>query len=517
MTYQFSRGVAASLGSLLLATACGSLDVTNPNAPDVKRALATPADVRGLANSSLNTWYFNSNTVEPALMFAVTADVLTANFGNFGMRFNNVEPRIPYNNTTTGSDFATAESPWYGDYSALGAANDALRAIKGGVSLGSADQTDRGVAIASFTQAAALSNLALTFDQAFILDETSDPAQKAALEPYKNVTTAAMTKWDALIAFLNGKTLTWSGDEGNVINGLSLNSTRLTQLANTMAARTLAYSARTKAETDALPWSRILAYANKGISSGSAFDFTVLGDGNNWYSEYLLYADYQPWISIDMRIINKLDPTQPSKYTGTLPPKATSNDKRLTTDFTYRGSVLGQAARGVYMQSPWYHSRYVDYTWSAENPGVGNAPLVLAAENDLLIAEGLIRTGGSKATAATLINKTRVGRGNLAPLTGGESTDALLSAILYERDIELMNTGPGLPLFDHRRFDDLQAGTLRHLPVPAKELEVLQLPLYTFGGVGANDKVMDVMLSNGSTLTIKIPAPPSRPSRRTSM
>jgi hypothetical protein len=218
-----------------------------------------------------------------------------------------------------------------------------------------------------------------------------------------------------------------------------------------------------------------------------------------------------------MRIINKFDPTQPTKYNGTLPPKATSADARLTTDLTYRGSVLGQAARGVYMQSPWYHSRYEYYAWVSDNPQVGPAPYTLAAENDLIIAEALVRTGGSKAQAATLINKTRVGRGHLAPLTGGESNDVLINAILYERDIELMATGPGLPMYDHRRFDALQAGTLRHLPVPAKELEVLQLPLYSFGGVGPNDKVMDVALSNGTTITIKFPAAPTRRSRSSIM
>jgi len=36
--------------------------------------------------------------------------------------------------------------------------------------------------------------------------------------------------------------------------------------------------------------------------------------------------------------------------------------------------------------------------------------------------------------------------------------------------------------------DGLQAGTIRHLPIPAKELETLVLPIYTFGGVGKPDQ-----------------------------
>ena len=78
-----------------------------------------------------------------------------------------------------------------------------------------------------------------------------------------------------------------------------------------------------------------------------------------------------------------------------------------------------------------------------------------------------------------------------------------------------MNTAGGLPLYDHRRVDDLQAGTLRHLPVPAKELEVLQLPLYSFGGVGPNDKVLSLQLPGGAMMQLVQPAPPPRPRRGT--
>ena len=102
--------------------------------------------------------------------------------------------------------------------------------------------------------------------------------------------------------------------------------------------------------------------------------------------------------------------------------------------------------------------------------------------------------------------KTRVGRGGLTPLTGASSTNDLLAAIFYERDIELMNSGAGQAWFDRRRIDasltynglpigntwgfrggsGLQKGTPRHLPVPAKELEVLGVPVYTFGGDAPN-------------------------------
>jgi len=96
-----------------------------------------------------------------------------------------------------------------------------------------------------------------------------------------------------------------------------------------------------------------------------------------------------------------------------------------------------------------------------------------------MIAEALVRSNGDLGRAATLINKTRVTRGGLAPVAANAA--ALLAAISYERDIELLNTN-GHALFDARRLEQLQAGTIRQLPIPARELETLKLPVYTFGG-----------------------------------
>ena len=63
----------------------------------------------------------------------------------------------------------------------------------------------------------------------------------------------------------------------------------------------------TKAEGDATNWAKVLTYARAGITT----DFAVTGDFNTWWADFLTYADYGPWISTDMRIIKKLDPTQP--------------------------------------------------------------------------------------------------------------------------------------------------------------------------------------------------------------
>jgi hypothetical protein len=101
--------------------------------------------------------------------------------------------------------------------------------------------------------------------------------------------------------------------------------------------------------------------------------------------------------------------------------------------------------------------------------------------NDLLWAEGLLRSGGSAVTAAGLINNSRVGRGGLSTLTGAEGTPALLTALQYEQEIEFMGQG-ATAFFNRRRVDGLILGTPRQMPVPAKELNVLLRSSYTFGG-----------------------------------
>lgn len=495
-------GILAA-GALLLTSACNPpLDIKNNDAPDVLRALATPNDVKNVAQSALNTWYLNASTYEPYMMFEVTSDHLTANYGNFGMRFNNEEPRIPYANSSAGSDRAVAETPWNGFYGALGAANDAMKAFKAGVKLSTDAETDQYKTLAMFAQAAALSELGLIFDKAFIVDENTTGAP--TLSSYTDVIKAAMTKWDAVIAAASGKSYTFAASV-LPLDKVTFNASTLYRIANTMAARTLAYSARTQAETDALDWAKILSYADKGISGTGVtpFDFTVVGDGYvNWYDDRLAAPNSTWGIPVDVKTINMMAPNVPATFTGTKVAPTGVYDKRLGAtnrinwstyeftaqpgiDYSFENVVVGQVARGVWKQSPYWFLRYYYYGWDQSPGAEGPAPFTLIAENDLLIAEALCRSGGDLSRAATLINKTRVTRGGLAPVTAGDGKTNLLKAIAYEDDIELMTTAAN-GLYERRRIDNLQIGTVRHLPVPAKELETLGLPVYTFGGVTAN-------------------------------
>jgi starch-binding outer membrane protein, SusD/RagB family len=488
-------GVAA----VFATTACNNLDVTNPNQPDVVRVLSSPSDVKSLAQSTVRAWYMSTvsggpddnGDLTPYHFGCVTSDVCTGNYGNFGMRFNNLEPRIPYENSSSGGDRFVAQTPWDYNYGTIGAANDVLRSIKehGPTFLGTTDATEQYKEEAEFSRAASYLYLSMEFDQAFAVTEDNDPlTNPPSIVAHTIIRDTTMTMWDELIAASAQHSYEYALTDLPMPDG-QLTSARLNRIANTMAAMTLAYHPRNATQAATVDWARVAAYADKGIGTGSAgapFDVVVQEDANQWWSYVASYGDLGDWIRTDHRVINRMNPSVPAKYTGPPDPaKGTSVDARFTTDYTYDPPPIGDPGRGIYMQSDWWHSRY-EFT-NDEAPGryTGNVPYLLAAESDLIRAEALIRSGGSLITAAALINNTRVTRGNLTPATAADGVNGLLSMISYERDVEITNTS-GTTLYWRRAVTDqpIQAGTPCQLPIPAKELETLGLPVYTFGGVG---------------------------------
>jgi hypothetical protein len=475
-----SKQLAVLLAAVAMSACNSDLKITDLNAPDTQRAVSNAGDVQTLIGGGIRLWYNNSNSVDPGLGLGVMADAMTSSFGNFGMRFNSNEPRIAYNNTSSNGDAVVANDPWRFNYATLGQANDGLNALARGVKImdGSTDISDEYEAIGRFLQGATMSNLALIFDKAFIIDETTPIPAPATFSPYPDVETAALAKFDQAIALSQGKTWTIPAQYFTDINMTAAN---FSQLNNTMAAQLLAYTPRTQAETDAVDWGRVRAYAVKGIDH----DFSPIGDANNWGTDYGFYANTPSWTRVDMRIIHEMDPSSPSEFPDcNTPPRATSADARLASDLIFEPTIPFAPARGCYHFSSWAFGREAAYgrDANASTQEIGPYPMILKAENDLLIAEADVRLGSNLDEAATLINNTRVGRGHLTPVTAADGAAALLKAIQYEQDVELYGTGPGLQFYDRRRIDGLQPETPLHLPVPAKELETDGLPIYTFGG-----------------------------------
>lgn len=485
-----SRALLAAGGVILALAACSQdLTVPNNNNPDTKRAISTPSDVQQLAAASIADWHDATNEMNPALAFAVMADALTSSYNNFGMNLSSSEPRLAYPNNTTGGDYTDmAQDPWYNNYTALGEANDALGAIANGITV-----DDGYKELAMLTQGVALGNIALIFDKGWAADETMElPIPVEDLKPYGDVADFAVSKLDAVIAAT--QSASWELPHDVLpINGIDLTAENIGKLANTMAARILAYTPRNAAENEAVDWNAVLQYAENGISSGTPFDFAVVEDnGTIWWDGYKAYGNYGPWLRVSMRVMHEMNPDLPERYTAcsSIPEDAAGfTDHRYDTDFTYIGTIPYACARGAWHFSNWEHSRYGtkatlgDVSWYS-GTFTGAAPMVLAAENDLLWAEALVRTGGDLTLAADKVNNTRVGRGELSPVAA--DANAIMDAIHYEQDVELLTTGGGLQWFNRRRIDGLQPGTPRHLPIPAKELEIDQLPIYTFGGAAPN-------------------------------
>ncbi len=523
--------LAAVLVAVLVSGGC-NLDVGNPNDPDAPRAFADPAGLEQLMSGAIRTW-IGTRSDYYIMALNAQADNYTASWNNAAIRFyssvgSDCSSRCGWTNSATAPEAAggpTVESAWYGYHTVLSSATDVLRGIANGVCFDgdcAADSTltSRNKAIAKMLQGMALAGIALLYDQGFAVDENTDLSNPLAI-PFNTrveMRDFALQKFEE--AWTEAGVATWvTGDDWMGVDGGRIyTNQQIRQLIRTMQAELLALWPRNSAENVAADWAQVATYASGGVSSGTPFDWEYNIDLNN--AECGLDC-IKTWgnsigtMRVDTRVAamittNHIDPWPDP---GGNPCPTTSPDRRVGdgswgpsddfsgyatlaatanagTDFACSGVVIFPPARGQYHQSNLQHVRYNHLAYVGERlpgfDGSGQDPFYTRQMNDLLWAEGLIRSNTNLALAAQLINNSRVGRGGLTALTGGEGVPALLAALQYEQEIEFMGQGT-TPFFNRRRIDGLLLGTPRHMPVPAKELEVLVREIYTFGGPGAPD------------------------------
>ena len=496
---------------------CGNLDVVNPNAPDARRALSDPSALEAVAGGTMHTWFTGYEGMMAVGPLSTLADSYSSSWNNFYMLYiNSQDPdgtrnTRPWKNDPGAQERAQLEWFWTKYYAVASSATDVLTAIRTNhVVINNASDTKRSETIAAFMNAAAHMGIALNYDKGYIIDETVD-VTALKYSNRKLMRDAAVAKFDAAIALANANTFTtpaaWT-------NGRSYTNVQIAQIANTMAAMTLAYYPRDASEmATEVDWAKVASYASKGMSTGTPFDFVFIGDGcANWCHEVLEWFDAIDTGVIHTRIAHELDPatqTDPYPVGGNKQPN--SPDKRLGdgtfgdasivdgfgtipvsgsshpgTDFSYSKYEIFSASRGQYHQSNIGHVRY-DLSKNMDPTGIyggyGPAPVISATQNDLIWAEALLRGASPDlATAATLINKTRVGRGGLPAASAADGATTLIADLNYENDVELLGLGAS-PFYVRRRVPNgLRPGTPHEMPVPAKELGVKQEPLYTFGG-----------------------------------
>jgi hypothetical protein len=474
------RYILVMLITVMSMTACDDLVVENLNDPDFDTAFSNPGDIKGVTGGLINRWFQNNQEYDgPGLALWTTSDAGTCSWGNVGMRDFGNEPRKEFDNKPSYSNAVITEDYYNTLYSVLSQSNDVLaQTIGNGVEMDDGS-TDLVNATAYFTQALSLGYLGLVYDKAFIITHETDLNDEIEASPYQDVLAAALTSLDACISICNSSSFDVPTEW---IPGEPWNSAEFGQLASSFAARFLVYGSRNKAEDEATDWARVYSYAKNGIQK----DFSPLADDITWYSLYQTYSIFPGWGQTDMYVVNLMDPGMPNKFPTSglftdLPNngQATSDDARLESDFEYLSSCPFRAERGYYQFSSYRYARldtYID-TWTEP------MPVFYKAENDYFLAEAALETNKVQEAADVMNASARVTRGNLAPLPA--DAGQIADAIHYERMVELMLSGMGIQFFEMRKEDLLQAGSLLHWPVPGSQLEVMQLPYYTYGpGVG---------------------------------
>ncbi|MEN8250462.1 MAG: RagB/SusD family nutrient uptake outer membrane protein [Bacteroidota bacterium] len=466
------------------------LEVENLNQPNLVQSMQSPDDVKGVASSLINNWFQTVHEYNgPALALWTMADNGTCSWGNAGMRDLSSEPRANFVNTPSYSYKQITEVYWKWLYATNSSANDVILAIESNeMEIGEdGSETNMVKAVAYMSQGLTIGYTALLFDKVYLVDETTEDALAVEASSYQDAAAFAVEKLEKAIAIFEAEDFSLPG---GWIPGDTYTSDDMAKLAHSFVARLLVYNSRNSAQNSAVDWASVLNHAQKGIQK----DFAPLADDVTWYSLYQTYSVYPGWGRVDMRVINMMDPTIPSVWpAGGYESHANllemvSDDKRAVTDFEYLSSNAFRPERGEYHFSSYRFSRLDEYitTWTEPMRDL------TVAENDLFIAEAHYQLGDLASAAAVINAGTRVTRGELPEI--GATDSEVKDAVWYERNIELILTGPGIEFFDMRRNDQLQSGTLLHFPIPAQQLEVIEQPFYTFGG---NQGVAGEDVSNG--------------------
>lgn len=507
---------------LLAVGACLDLEVQNLNAPDRERAIQSPSDVEALVSGSYQLIENTTQGFYPNGAMSCVADAHSSSWGNFGMRDNCSEPRIAWNNDPSYGSRFVAQGPWNDNYGALAAIKDGLAAINNGLRIqegaDAPDNTERLVLFGKFVQAIAFSNLAVIFDQAFIVDESVEDIAALELQPYDQIWAHALTLYDEVISSAERGAFTipaaWVGFQGD------WDGARMAEVARAFRTRYSTQVARTPAERDALNWSAILADAQMGISETFGH---FRQDGGNWvyHAQKTYLSWFAGWARIDYRTVG------PSDASGNyqtwinaplgqrVPFDIDTDDRRITTGvpgetdamyMRYMGSSPFPADRGIY-----HYSNYMDWRWEylwEEFRYVTLWPDMTQKELDFIAAEANYRLGNMAAAMET-VNKYRTMNGQLPPFTdpsgpapGGDrcvpkmndgSCGDLWEALKYEKRIEVFHYGMATEYMDDRGWGDMVTNSWTQLPVPGSELELLLLEIYTFGGPGGNSSAPDII------------------------
>jgi hypothetical protein len=504
-------GVYTAALASVLGAACADLDVTNSNSPPAPTGDPSATQIESLLGGTFRNYYYATHSESGiALAMSVAADEHTSSAANFAMIDFYQEPRRQIDNFPQYSNSPILNYTWDRLYLVLASARTVMTPITRAqspvrVTIAGVDNTLRARAYARFMQGIATGIVASTYDRGYRLDETTPSDVAPTLLSHDEMLAMSLVYLDEAIALSNANTFTipaaWMPATNTITNA------ELARLAHSYKARFMAWEARTPAERAAVNWDAVIAETGLGITS----DFNIIIDDVN-YSNGLVYQTYPGWGWWDLRFAGMAETTGNlyQAWTNTalgsrqqfrfgsvdarFPATTAVDDAGL---YVYNaGFVGGNADRGTYNWSEYSDYRYSEY-WEASDVPM---PEMLSRELRLLRAEGYFRKG-DLTSAAAIINETRVGNGELPPVTaagipnvpatcvpqlGNGSCGNFFEALKWEKRVEVYGTTLGDWFFDQRGWGDLVEGTPIQFPIPPKESAGLGLAPYTFGGVGGN-------------------------------
>ncbi len=464
------------------------------------------------------------------------------------------EPRIAFDNSLTGTSFF-ARDPWSNFYEANAAATDLPRLIKEkNLKIidpqTKQDNTLRVLAFAKFIQGLSHTHLAMLFDSSAVIDDNVDLSKIPSLpfQPYPVVRDSGIKWLEDAIAMAKQRSFVFPLKADLWIYNTAVSNDEMAAIAHSYIARALAYSARSPAERVAVDWAKVKAHIQAGVTAPFgprglpnpiiAMDYRAMvsappqnvaaictAGGTNFCGPHAGVA------RVDLRLLGPADTSgayqdwlrkvSAARFDTVAPFIVKTPDKRIQepggtapllkpvffkfTDVVPPATIMPPERGPYYWSNYWSSSRALDNHQQLPLDGGGRArrnindlgaiqdAMLLPAEMDLLLAEAEIRLGNA-AAAVPLINKTRVGNGELPPVTVAGvpagpgcvpkrydgSCGNLFDALMYEKRIETYGTA--ISYFDLRGWGCLLEGTPTQLPPPGRQLDLLGKTTYSYGG-----------------------------------
>jgi hypothetical protein len=540
MLSRFGKRLGCFCGLLLLASvsACRNdpLDVINVDQPGTPRS---PAEAETfISKLMLQEWNGNQGaTGNVGVQMSVMSGESYSALANFGMGARATIPRgtiaNSLGNSTQTENFRDFDYFTRNGRLAVNLIKELEDFIAAGQTTGTAATDTRDLSFAYYNLAYAAAYNAMIYDSAAIFTTELATTDVPPLVKAADVMASALQQLDSAEKYASGM----AAIPGGWVGGSDINQARWIQIIRSHKARFRAGVARYPSERSAVDWNQVEADAAAGITS----DFVITTDPNTWFlgwrSQFAVgttwsqmtpmllgmgdtshvgdplgsYADWvrQPLASKTRFLMRTPDLRWPSGETDSAQEAKTGTSRQgppngcQPTQVTsarcaimyFRNRLAGEESPGGDPFGNWYYDNW-RFWFARFNSGVGPVIEMSVAENDLLRAEALIRTG-SIAQAGPLIDKTRV-RAGLPPVTGiadlttpvpggsacvprvplppaNVSTTTLtcgniFEALKWEKRNETAFTGYAQFYFDNRGWGDMPQGTVVEWPVPWQEL-----------------------------------------------